>query len=82
MSERPPPLRTEALALARWTALLMGWVWLGAQGQRLGWSVASGVLPVALWWAMRGLLAHTMPSAPSTRSRSMCRAPLATIAAA
>lgn len=59
MSERPPTLRTEALALARWTALLMGWVWLGAQGQRLGWSVASGVLPVALWWAIRGLLAHT-----------------------
>ena len=59
MSERPHTLRTEALALARWTVLLMGWVWLGAQGQRLGWSVASGVLPVALWWAMRGLLAHT-----------------------
>lgn len=52
--------RPEALALARWTALLMGWVWLGAQGQRLGWSVASGVLPVALWWALRGLLAHLL----------------------
>jgi hypothetical protein len=31
----------------------MGWVWLGAQGQRVGWSLASGVVPVALWWAMR-----------------------------
>ena len=53
MSERPRVFPPEALALARWTALLMGWVWLGAQGQRLGWSVASGVLPVALWWALR-----------------------------
>ncbi|MDP2073269.1 hypothetical protein [Hydrogenophaga sp.] len=51
-------LPPEALALARWTALLMGWVWLGAQGQRLGWSVASGVLPVALWWALRLLFAQ------------------------
>jgi hypothetical protein len=36
----------------------MGWVWLGAQGQRLGWSLASGVLAVALWWALRLVLAH------------------------
>ena len=36
----------------------MGWVWLGAQGQRLGWSFASGVLPVALWWALRLMLAQ------------------------
>ena len=58
MSERPRRVHPEALALARWMALLMGWVWLGAQGQRLGWSVASGVMPVALWWALRLLLAH------------------------
>ena len=55
-------LRPEALALARWTALLMGWVWLGAQGQRLGWSVASGVLPVALWWALRPLFGRFVPA--------------------
>lgn len=56
MSEQPlrwQELPPAAHALARWTVLLMGWVWLGQQGQRLGWSVASGVLAVALWWALR-----------------------------
>jgi hypothetical protein len=48
-----------ARALARWIALLLGWVWLGAQGQRLGWALASGVVPVALWWAMRLVLAQS-----------------------
>ena len=47
-----------ALALARWTALLMGWVWLGQQGQRLSWSLASGLTAVVLWWAVRLCLAH------------------------
>jgi hypothetical protein len=28
-------------------------LWLGEQGMRLGWSLASGVLAVALWWAVR-----------------------------
>jgi len=37
----------------------MGWVWLGQQGQRLGWSVASGVLAVALWWAVRLMFEHS-----------------------
>ncbi len=57
MSERHTTPQPAALALARWTVLLMGWVWLGAQGQRLGWSLASGVLPVALWWGLRLVLA-------------------------
>jgi hypothetical protein len=48
-----------AQALLRWGLLLMGWVWLGQQGQRLGWSVASGVLAVALWWALRVLFAQS-----------------------
>ncbi|MDP3344221.1 MAG: hypothetical protein Q8S96_07165 [Hydrogenophaga sp.] len=48
-----------AHALVRWAVLLMGWVWLGQQGQRLGWSVASGVLAVALWWAWRALFAQS-----------------------
>ena len=47
-----------ALALARWTALLMGWVWLGQQGQRLSWSLASGLTAVVLWWTVRLCLAH------------------------
>ncbi len=59
MPEPRPAHRPEVLALARWTVLLMGWVWLGAQGQRLGWSVASGLLPVALWWSLRLAFAHT-----------------------
>jgi hypothetical protein len=48
----------------------MAWVWLGAQGQRVGWSLASGVVPVALWWGMRLVftrlhLSHFLPrSAP------------------
>jgi hypothetical protein len=54
------------LALARWTVLFMAWVWLGAQGQRVGWSLASGVVPVALWWGMRLVftnlhLSHYLP---------------------
>ncbi len=57
-NHRVSRLRAPALALARWTALLMGWVWLGAQGQRLSWSLASGVLAVALWWTLRLILAR------------------------
>ena len=39
--------------VAHWTLLLLGWLWLGEQGSRLGWSLASGVMPVALWWTAR-----------------------------
>ncbi len=39
--------------VAQWAVLLLGWLWLGEQGMRLGWSVASGVLAVAVWWAAR-----------------------------
>lgn len=52
-----PAARLDALAhageVAHWTAMLLGWLWLGEQGMRLGWSLASGVLAVALWWAAR-----------------------------
>jgi hypothetical protein len=48
----------------------MGWVWLGAQGHRVGWSLASGVLPVAFWWAMRLVftnlcISHYLPRSAS-----------------
>lgn len=43
--ESPPALR-QLDALAAW--LLLGWL-----GQRLGWSFASGVLPVVVWWTVR-----------------------------
>lgn len=54
-------MRTPSLALARWISLLLGWVWLGAQGQRLNWSVASGLGAVALWWALRLIMARRAP---------------------
>jgi hypothetical protein len=41
--------------VAQWVVVLMGWVWLGEQGMHVGWSMASGLLPVALWWAVRML---------------------------
>jgi hypothetical protein len=39
--------------VAQWAVLLLGWLWLGEQGMRLGWSTASGVSAVAVWWAAR-----------------------------
>jgi len=39
--------------VAHWTVVLLAWLWLGEQGMRLGWSLASGVLAVVLWWAAR-----------------------------
>jgi hypothetical protein len=44
---------THAGEVAHWAVMLLGWLWLGEQGMRLGWSLASGVLAVALWWAVR-----------------------------
>jgi len=41
--------------VAQWTAQLLAWLWLGQQGAHLGWSWASGVLAVALWWSLRVL---------------------------
>jgi spore maturation protein SpmB len=47
MSELKPPSALRQLdALAAW--VLLGWL-----GMRLGWSVASGVLPLVVWWAVR-----------------------------
>jgi hypothetical protein len=58
LSESPAQTRqSAALAhageVAQWVVLLLGWIWLGEQGMLLGWSLASGVVPVALWWAVR-----------------------------
>lgn len=39
--------------VAQWTVILLAWLWLGEQGMRLGWSLASGVWAVVLWWAAR-----------------------------
>jgi hypothetical protein len=48
-----PAALVHAAEVAQWIVLLLAWLYLGEQGMRLGWSVASGVLPVALWWAVR-----------------------------
>lgn len=42
-----------AAEVAQWAVQLLGWLWLGEQGMRWGWSFASGVSAVALWWAVR-----------------------------
>jgi hypothetical protein len=39
--------------VAHWLVLLLGWLWLGERGMHLGWSWASGVLAVAIWWSVR-----------------------------
>jgi len=44
---------THAGEVAHWFVLLLGWLWLGEQGMHLGWSWASGVLAVTLWWTVR-----------------------------
>jgi hypothetical protein len=48
-----PTALAHAGEVAQWAVMLLGWLWLGEQGTRLGWSLASGVLAVALWWAVR-----------------------------
>ncbi len=46
-------LRLTSLSALRQGDALLAWVLLGWLGQRLGWSAASGVLPVVVWWAVR-----------------------------
>jgi hypothetical protein len=54
VANSPAPTKlTHAREVAHWLVLLLGWLWLGEQGAALGWSWASGVLAVALWWVVR-----------------------------
>lgn len=53
LAGQAPTTLTHAAEVAQWVVVLLGWVWLGEQGTLLGWSMASGLLPVALWWAVR-----------------------------
>ncbi|MFP8778645.1 hypothetical protein [Hydrogenophaga sp. RWCD_12] len=46
-------MRRGGLSALRQADTLLAWVLLGWLGQRLGWSLASGVLPVVLWWTVR-----------------------------
>ncbi|MDP4607797.1 MAG: hypothetical protein NWS83_01605 [Burkholderiaceae bacterium] len=43
-------------AVVLWVAQMLAWLWLGHIGMHLGWSVASGVGAVAVWWAVRIVL--------------------------
>jgi hypothetical protein len=43
-------------AVALWVAQILAWLWLGHIGMHLGWSVASGVGAVAVWWVARIVL--------------------------
>ena len=59
MSERahfaltPPRALAHAGEVSQWGVTLLAWLWLGEQGQRWGWGVASGVLAVVVWWTAR-----------------------------
>jgi hypothetical protein len=59
MSERANPAWTWSRAWAhagevsQWGVTLLAWLWLGEQGMRWGWGVASGVLAVVVWWTAR-----------------------------
>ena len=44
---------THAREVAHWLVLLLGWLWLGERGMHLGWSWASGVVALAIWWSVR-----------------------------
>jgi hypothetical protein len=45
--------RLQVLPTLRQMDALAAWLLLGWLGQRLGWSFASGLLPVVFWWAVR-----------------------------
>jgi hypothetical protein len=46
-------MRSGGLFALRQADTLLAWVLLGWLGQRLGWSFASGVWPVVVWWGVR-----------------------------
>ena len=50
---RPATSWSSPCAVAGWVVQILGWLWLGQMGMRLGWSVASGLGAVSLWWAVR-----------------------------
>lgn len=56
MAMPPPESRdTRVPAVARWTVLWLGWLWLGQHGSLAGWGWAAGMAVVALWWALQVL---------------------------
>lgn len=79
MSERPGALPGTVL---RQADALLAWVLLGWLGQRLGWSLASGVLPVVLWWALRcgGASCATLMQLPRAWTLAVAAALLASLA--
>jgi hypothetical protein len=59
MFERAHCVLTPSRALAhagevsQWGVTLLAWLWLGEQGIRWGWGMASGVMAVVVWWTAR-----------------------------
>ncbi len=70
---RPEPLDARALAVARWTVLWLGWLWLGQQGRLAGWGWAAGTAVVASWWALQ-VLAPAWPGRVSMRALGLLAA--------
>ncbi len=50
---RPELHDTRVPAVARWTVMWLGWLWLGQHGSLAGWGWAAGTAVVALWWAVQ-----------------------------
>ena len=42
-----------AAELAHWIVVLLGWIWMGEQSMLSGGPLVGGLLPVAMWWAVR-----------------------------
>lgn len=79
MSER---VHTATMAALRQADALAVWLLLGWLGQRLGWSVASGVLPVVVWWTVRcgGTALGTHRAAPHAWALACAAGALALLA--
>lgn len=67
-------MRRSGLHALRQLDALAAWVLLGWLGQRLGWSFASGVLPVVVWWALRCGGGAGFARGPSPRAWSLAGA--------
>ncbi len=70
---RPESHAPRWFAVARWTVLWLGWLWLGQQGRLAGWGWAAGTAVVAVWWALQ-VLAPAWPAGVSHRALGLLSA--------
>ncbi|TNF62305.1 MAG: hypothetical protein EP306_03705 [Burkholderiales bacterium] len=73
----PDALLRCAVPALRQADALAAWVLLGWLGMRLGWSLASGLLPVVLWWAVRAGCEAAGRPRPEIGMAGFCLAALA-----